>query len=105
MYIKDKDKYLHGLNPDYVLKDNDLSKIEQRSEYYSAMINKERSAINLPTIEEQEFPHIADIVFEEQLAMAYAEYGHLLDSQRTFSQWNKSFLKKTPCINRLIARY
>ncbi|MDU0353945.1 hypothetical protein RS130_08395 [Paraglaciecola aquimarina] len=105
LMFADSEELLHGLVPDNVLSSNDLLEISKRTRQHIEAIDTERNNKNLPSIDEEDIPRIAQTMFNEDLAIIYDEYEGLLDESRVIQQWNDSYLQKTPCLEKLIARF
>lgn len=102
MYLQDKETFLSGLNPDYVLNEKDMDKIPQSVSDYKEWIEQSRISKNLPSLQEQELPHVAYAGFNSRLATTFYQYGTLINSSRVLKRWHESYLQKTPCITKLL---
>ena len=68
-------------------------------------VDEQRSNKHLPPLAEEDIPHFVDNLFRERLGQLNGEYAHVINSSPVLNIWKDSYLKKTPCIQRLTAFY
>ncbi|MCV2884932.1 hypothetical protein OE749_09510 [Aestuariibacter sp. AA17] len=105
-YVDEDTGYLGDLAPEYVLNDEELAKVANASSNIRNFINKYRAQIKLSPIENEDYPRIAYANFNERLALIYGLNAKTLrQNSRVVSLWSDTYLKKTPCIERITLIY
>jgi hypothetical protein len=94
---------LGGLNPAELLTQSDFNDASVAARSYYEDVNKARILKALPSFEEIDEPKIAGIHYAESLMVLYDEYGDAMGGSNTPPIWKNTYLKKTPCVTRLIA--
>jgi len=94
---------LGGLNAIVAYTESDFDRIRQAAKLYYEDVNKARIAGALPSFEEIDEPKIAQIHYAERLSILYDRYGEILDGSIFPSSWKDNYLRKTPCVARMIA--
>ena len=55
-------------------------------------------------LDDSDQPKAASIYYQESLSLAYKLYGSILNEGFLSSSWGHTYIAKTPCVSRLIAR-
>ncbi|NRA60281.1 MAG: hypothetical protein HRU25_05095 [Psychrobium sp.] len=108
-YLKKSANYeeeFNGLNPSEYLTELDFIEIKKLARTYYEEANEARLEKGLPSFEEiDESNKITDTHYAETMFSYYSEFSELLEGNLLSSDWKKTYLQKTPCVERRIAMH
>ncbi|AGH46741.1 hypothetical protein [Paraglaciecola psychrophila] len=104
MFTNDFKDFLNGLDPKTVVSNADFLEISDRAESFYKKVNEYRAEKNLGELDDKDISKIGDIHYQELLSTTFDQYNDILTSNLFPDNWKETYINKTPCVSRLIAR-
>ena len=101
----DYETRLEGINPEELLTEEDFTDVKRMALKYREEINQERIQKGLRSFDEIDESKVAQIQYAERLSSYFDEYASLMESNVLPTHWKSTYLKRTPCVERRIARH
>ncbi|MDP5215256.1 hypothetical protein ORJ66_19545 [Pseudoalteromonas tunicata] len=99
------DSSFSGLDPSKILDNEDFIEINQLARSYFDWANEVRHKKGLPSFEDVNDHRVSTMNNNNVLSEYYRDYPEIMESDFFPESWQKTYLKKTPCVERMVAKH
>ncbi len=103
MFVERHHKDQLGFNPESVLNEEELTRIDSHTQKFVDMLDSRRAKRYLQPIQEVEIPAIAKPAYDYKLAYAHYLYGKYLTHSRTIKTINPEATERSSCVEKILS--
>jgi hypothetical protein len=104
LFVKQHHEGQFAFDPESVLSDEELSRIDSHTQKLTDMLDSRRAKRYLPPIQEVEIPAIAYHDYDYELARAHHLYDTYLTNSRTIKALYPEVTERSPCVETILSQ-